>query len=93
MSKKNAPATNGNESTNTNRHSTKLAMIAAILRTESLNTFEAIRIGDTCLHSTVSSLRRRGYTIHSEWEEVRNRFGGTTRVKRYRILREPGARQ
>lgn len=83
------------EATNQNiksDHSTKQDMIAAILRARSLNTFEAIREGDTCLHSTVSTLRCLGYVIHDQWEDVETRFGRTVRVKRYRVLRGPEVR-
>lgn len=86
MSKKNAPATNGNESTNTNRHSTKKAVILAVLKTRSLNRFEAERHGDHCLHSTISCLRAEGHIFHDEWEIVPTRFGRETRVKRYRWI-------
>lgn len=61
----------------------KLEMIIKHLEVSSLNTFEAIQLGDTCLHSTISTLRAKGYPILDEWEEVPNRFGGVTRVKRY----------
>lgn len=88
MIKKNAPATNGNESTNIKRHCTKQDAILNVLARRSLNTFEASReYGDTCLHSTVSTLRSFGHVIHDEWEEVINRFGRITRVKRYRLIR------
>lgn len=88
MNKKNAPATKGNESTNTTRKYTKQDVILSVLARRSLNTFEASReYGDTCLHSTVSTLRSLGHVFHDEWEEVRNRFGGITRVKRYRLIR------
>lgn len=82
------------EATNQNikySHSTKQDAIAAILRTRSLNRFEAERHGDHCLHSTVSTLRGLGYVIFDEWETVGTRFGKTARVKRYRVLRGPGA--
>ena len=66
--------------------------IAAILRERSLNTFEAIQEGDTCLHSTVATLRGLGYIISDRWEDVQTRYGRTVRVKRYRLLREPEVR-
>lgn len=65
---------------------TKLAMIEHHLRNGSLNTFEAIRLGDTCLNTTVSNLRAKGINVVSDWESVPNRFGGMTKVKRYRII-------
>jgi len=89
---KNAPTSKASESAKVHPHSTKQDMIAAILRARSMNTFEAIRAGDTCLHSTVSTLRSLGYLIHDEWEDVKTRFGRTVRVKRYRLIRGPGDR-
>jgi len=86
MSKKNAPATNGNESTNTNRHSTKKAVILAVLKTRSLNRFEAHAFGDFCLHSTIAELRGDGQVFHDEWESVPTKWGREVRVKRYRWI-------
>lgn len=65
---------------------TKKAAILAILRYQSLNRFEAERLGDHCLHSTVSALVADGHKIHSCWEEVPTRFGRKTRVKRYSLI-------
>lgn len=64
-------------------HDTKIARILAELRIRSLNRFEAERIGDHCLHSTVAALRSEGYNILDRWEEVPTRFGKSARVKRY----------
>ncbi len=64
----------------------KIAMIEHHLRNGSLNTFEAIALGDTCLNTTVSILKGKGLNVVSEWENVPNRFGGKTKVKRYRII-------
>lgn len=66
----------------------KIAMIEHHLRNGSLNTFEAIQLGDTCLNTTVSILKARGINVISEWENIPNRFGGSTRVKRYRIIED-----
>lgn len=53
---------------------------------ESLNRFEAERIGDHCLNSTVSTLaNRHGLAFHRQRESVPNRFGGRTSVNRYRL--------
>jgi hypothetical protein len=71
-------------STNSRPNYNKETMILTIMRAgQSLNTFEAQRLGDTCLNSTISTLRGKGYLFHDEWEWVPNRFGGETRVKRY----------
>lgn len=62
---------------------TKESMILTIMcEGRSLNRFEAARLGDTCLHSTISTLRNKGYLFHDEWEWVPTRFG-ETHVKRY----------
>lgn len=65
---------------------TKLERIRAALRLPGgLNTFEAQRLGDTCLHTTVAKLREQGEVILSEWEVVPSRFSADgARVKRYR---------
>ncbi|WP_235953532.1 helix-turn-helix domain-containing protein [Noviherbaspirillum galbum] len=61
--------------------------ILSILRAgQSLNRFEAERLGDHCLNTTISSLGNKGYLFRGEWETVPNRFGGETRVKRYYYL-------
>ncbi|MCR9258328.1 MAG: helix-turn-helix domain-containing protein [Pseudomonadaceae bacterium] len=64
---------------------TKTHTILTALQRGSLNRFEAERIGDHALNSTVSALRKKGHNISSEWETVPTRFGKPTRLKRYRI--------
>jgi len=64
---------------------TKQSTILEALRDGSLNRFDAERIGDHCLHSTVSELRSKGYLIRDYWETVPTRFG-KTRVKRYFLV-------
>ena len=62
----------------------KFNIIQHFLKGLSLNRFEAEELGDHCLHSTVSTLvNKLGLEIPRKWEVVPNRFGGTTRVKRY----------
>lgn len=65
---------------------TKIMMILETLEKRSLNRFEAERIGDHCLNSTVSGLRKAGHKIYDQWEVVETRFK-PTRVKRYFLLR------
>lgn len=86
MSKKNAPATNGNESANCKRHSAKKGVILAVLKTQSLNRFEAHLYGDYCLNSTIAELRSDGHIFHDEWETVPTQWGREVRVKRYRCI-------
>lgn len=51
----------------------------------SLNRFEAERLGDHSLNSTVASLRAKGFPIVSRAERVPTRFGRECRVLRYWI--------
>lgn len=90
MIEKNQPAQGGPES-KTHRQDTKIARILDELRAgRSLNRFEAERIGDHCLHSTISQLRAEGVVILDHWEEVPTRFGRPVRVKRYRFAGSRG---
>ena len=64
--------------------STKIGRVLATLRSgRSLNRFEAERIGEHALNSTIAVLRAEGYAIIDRWEEVPTRFGKRARVKRY----------
>jgi hypothetical protein len=66
---------------------TKESIILATLRAgQSLNRFEAESLGDHCLHSTIATLRNKGYLFHDEWEYVLTRFGKEVHVKRYRYI-------
>jgi hypothetical protein len=67
-----------------NKESTILAILMSGRR---LNRFDAEPLGDHCLHSTIATLRSKGYLFHDEWESVPTRFGKTVRVKRYSYLR------
>jgi len=64
---------------------TKQSMVLDTLRTRSLNRFEAERLGDHCLHSTVALLRAKGYAIGAIWETVPTRFK-PVQVKRYFLV-------
>lgn len=66
---------------------TKQAVILHYLTFDgSLNRFEAERIGDHCLPSTISKLRNSyGLTVLDEFESVPNLTGSFTEVKRYWI--------
>lgn len=66
---------------------TKKSAILETLRQRSLNRFEAERLGDHCLNSTIAELRADGYVIHSSPEMVETRFGRRVRVKRYHLIR------
>lgn len=62
---------------------TKARTIAEALISGSLNRFEAERIGDHCLNTTVAELRAKGFPCVAVWEEVPTRFARTVRVKRW----------
>lgn len=62
-------------------------ILAILMSGRSLNRFDAEPLGDHCLHSTIATLRAKGYLFHDEWESVPTRFGKSVRVKRYRYLR------
>lgn len=66
-----------------NKESTILEIMKA---GNSLNRFEAERFGDHCLHSTVATLRSKGYLFHDVWEWVPTRFGKEVHVKRYTYI-------
>lgn len=61
-------------------------ILAHLLAGESLNRFDAERLGDHCLPTTISSLTSRfGLLFQHEPEQVPNRFGGLTRVVRHSL--------
>ena len=52
-----------------------------------LNRFEAERIGDHCLNSTIADLRHEGWLIIGKWETVPSRYSSRgVRVLRYYSL-------
>ena len=70
---------------------TKEEEVLRALYVGSLNRFEAERIGDHCLNSTIAELRGKGIQIEDEWEKVPSRGPrGHTRCKRYWVRSEPG---
>jgi hypothetical protein len=71
----------------THLQSTKESMIFEVFKTgKTLNRFDAEHLGDHCLHSTISTLRKKGIKFLDTWEKVPTRFGMTARVKRYRYV-------
>ena len=57
-----------------------------LTRPSGLNRFEAERLGDHVLNSTIAALRKRGEPIQEEWEVVPTRHcADGVRVKRYWI--------
>ncbi len=63
-------------------------VIEAMEQPHGLNRFEAERIGDHCLNSTVAVIRTaHGARLHQEWETVPTRYNSDgVRVKRYWLL-------
>ncbi len=58
-----------------------------LTRPGGLNRFEAERLGDHVLNSTIAALRKRGEYIEEEWETVPTRHcADGVRVKRYWIV-------
>lgn len=76
----NSSAKNANESKRGKEHAQLLRFIGG----DSQNRFEAERLGDHCLHTTVSDLQR-GYGIRfcRKRERVPTRFGKPVTVCRY----------
>lgn len=71
------------------KRTTKLdRVIAALHHPAGLNRFEAARLGDTCLNSTVAVIRSiYGSKLISQWETVPCRFTERgVRVLRYWII-------
>lgn len=70
---------------------TKEEEVLRALYVGSLNRFEAERIGDHCLNSTIAQLRGKGVQLVDEWEKVPSRGRrGYTLCKRYWVRSEPG---
>ena len=87
MKKGAAPDQENAPSKNICQQHNKETTILAILRAgQSLNRFEAERFGDHCLHSTIATLRSKGYQFYDVWEWVPTRFGKEVHVKRYSYL-------
>lgn len=66
---------------------TKIVRILGVLRSGiSMNRFEAERIGDHCLPSTISDLGNfHGLIINRHFELVPNHWGDPCQVKRYTL--------
>ena len=94
MTYKNAPASNANESARTSADYTKIGRITEALKhPRGLNRFEAERLGDHCLNSTIAVVRRiHGDALAQRWETVPTRYRSTgVRVLRYWLLDQEAA--
>ena len=79
-----APDQENAPSTKLPKQNTKESMILSIFMTgRTLNRFEAEEYGDHCLHSTIATLRSKGYRFYDAWELIPTRRFGNVRVKRY----------
>lgn len=87
VKQKAAPPQNGHPLTN-NKDSKPLGKLDSMLQYFSsgnrIHRFQAEKLGDHCLHSTISDLQaRHSIEFHREWVLVPNKFGSYTRVKLY----------
>ena len=79
------------DSTDLTAAPTKEVDVLRALYFGSLNRFEAERIGDHCLNTTIAQLRGKGVQLLDRWEKVPSRGArGHTNVKRYWVRPEPG---
>ena len=77
------------QSTNNAKGITKKERITlAVKQPEGLNRFEAERIGDHCLNSTIAIIRAEyGSRLIQRWETVPSRFNPDgVRILRYRLI-------
>lgn len=71
------------------RHNTKLWRILDVLaRGDSLHRFQAERLGDHVLHSTVCKIQGYGIQVEREWITIPGFAGHPTRVCRYWLSTE-----
>jgi hypothetical protein len=72
------------QATDAGEHTKQARILEALRSPDGLNRFEAERLGDHCLNSTIAKLRECGIAIHSAWETVPSRFSKRgARVLRY----------
>lgn len=90
------PQPNCHQSAHTDQSKTigKLdSMLRHFAHGKRLNRFEAERLGDHCLHTTISDLQiRHLIRFNRTWVKVPNRFGSKTRVMSYWLDGEDLAR-
>lgn len=97
------PAANGDKTkpkqandTATRKPGKQARILLVFYQGRSLHRFDAERIADHCLHSTISALsNRHGLVFDRQWVKVPDRFGTQTSVIQYRLAgssREKAAR-
>lgn len=74
-------------------HTKELLILTIMQSGESLNRFDAERLGDHCINSTISSLRHKGHRFTDVWEWVPTRFGREVHVKRYSYADPQGSHE
>ena len=84
---KRSQAHGNNTTINTGKAPTKISRVLAyLLQDYSLNRFEAERLGDHCLHSTISRLSNAyGLNFTRQPERVPNHWGQPCMVTRYSL--------
>ena len=89
---KRSQAHGNSTTTNTGKAPTKISRVLAyLLQGRSLNRFEAERLGDHCLHSTISSLAHcYGLKFARQSERVPNHWGLPCQVTRYSLPSSEG---
>ena len=62
------------------------AVLAYIIQHDSITSMEAFEhLGVTRLSAVVYNLKRKGYNIKSEPEQVKTRYGATATISRYSL--------
>ena len=62
------------------------AVLAYIIQHDSITSMEAFdHLGVTRLSAVVYNLKRKGYKIKSESEQVKTRYGATATISRYSL--------
>lgn len=64
----------------------ELAVCEYMSANNGINRFEATTVGDWCLNTTISILRKKGVNIRDEFEKVPTRWGKDAHVKRYFLV-------
>ena len=72
--------------TNSSKKQKKLHRIISALMEQPYNCFEAHKIGDSCLHTTVATIQSKGIRVDRKPERIEGRYG-VIYCKRYWIPR------
>lgn len=71
-----------------NQRPTQVKRLLAYLQVHgSITNYEALKeLGIFSPAKRICDLKKQKYEIHTEWEEMKNRYGEKCRVKRYYLL-------